>query len=213
VLHDGEVFRRTEDQLPRGNGMLMLRIIYHDKRKKLYDQACSLIDKSPRAALAFLQDYVDRTEGLPTKRIEKTIRRPATFVFSNPDGTETPALPEHVALERRQGRRAQRTRSSWALTLSRCGCEETEKGHPVETPGQAGCYWGRRAAPRALLRRRSRVAPRGGGAVGVAALRQNRRGQRRVPPATPSRAAGDDTTGVLPPARGQRSTDRRCDGP
>jgi hypothetical protein len=96
--HGGEVFRRTEDQLPRGNGMLMLRIIYHDKRKKLYDQACSLIDKSPRAALAFLQDYVDRTEGLPTKRIEKTIRRPATFVFSNPDGTETPALPEQVGI-------------------------------------------------------------------------------------------------------------------
>jgi hypothetical protein len=90
------VFRRTEDQLPRGNGLLMLKIIYHDKRKKLYDQACRLIDKSPAAAVAFLRDYIDRTEGLPTKRIERTTHREPTFLLTMPNGAVIPALPEKV---------------------------------------------------------------------------------------------------------------------
>ena len=36
------VFQRGRDQIPRGNGNLMLRIIYNDKHQKLYDQICAL---------------------------------------------------------------------------------------------------------------------------------------------------------------------------
>jgi hypothetical protein len=44
----------------------------------------------------FLQEYIDRTEGRPTKRVEKTVHPSATFVFTNPDGTTRPALSEKV---------------------------------------------------------------------------------------------------------------------
>ena len=40
--HTGTIFQRGRDQIPRGNGNLMLRIIYNDKRQKLYDQICAL---------------------------------------------------------------------------------------------------------------------------------------------------------------------------
>jgi hypothetical protein len=43
--------------------------------------------------LLFLQEYIDRTEGRPTKKIEKTMRRETKFVFTTKDGTEIPALP------------------------------------------------------------------------------------------------------------------------
>ena len=36
------VFQRGRDQIPRGNGNLMLRIIYNDKRQRFYDQICAL---------------------------------------------------------------------------------------------------------------------------------------------------------------------------
>ena len=86
------MFRRTEDQLPRGNGTLMLRIVFHDIREKLYKNLCKLAD-TPKTALLFTQEYIDRTEGRPTKKIEKTVRRAATFVFTTKDGAEVPALP------------------------------------------------------------------------------------------------------------------------
>jgi hypothetical protein len=38
--------------------------------------------------------YIDRTEGRPTKKVEKTERRESKFVFTTKDGTEIPALPE-----------------------------------------------------------------------------------------------------------------------
>jgi hypothetical protein len=93
--HDGEVFRRTEDQLPRGNGTLMLKIAFHDYRERIYKSLGKLVDK-PTGALLFLRDYIDRTEGRPTKKVEKTVHRSATFVFTDRDGTEHSALPETV---------------------------------------------------------------------------------------------------------------------
>ena len=93
--HDGEVFRRTEDQLPRGNGTLMLKIAFHDYRKRIYDSIGRLVD-TPAGALAFMDCYIDRTEGRPTKKVETTVRPPATFVLTQRDGTVVPALPEKV---------------------------------------------------------------------------------------------------------------------
>jgi hypothetical protein len=94
--HDGEIFQRGRDRIPRGNIPLFYRCILSDENETLYRQVVRGIRTDPRFALEFLERAGNRIDGLPTKRIEKTIRRPATFVFSNPDGTETPALPEHV---------------------------------------------------------------------------------------------------------------------
>jgi len=46
--HDGTVFRRGPDQLPRGNGTLMLRVVFHDFRERIYRSLGRLVD-SPRA--------------------------------------------------------------------------------------------------------------------------------------------------------------------
>jgi hypothetical protein len=51
--HDGEVFRRTEDQLPCGNGTLMLKIAFHDFRMRIYESLGRLVD-TPAGALAFM---------------------------------------------------------------------------------------------------------------------------------------------------------------
>ena len=41
-----------------------------------------------RGAFAFLQEYIDRTEGPPTKKVEQTRQYEATFVFTTKDGQE-----------------------------------------------------------------------------------------------------------------------------
>jgi len=95
--HDGTVFRRTEDQLPRGNITLFAKIVYHDGRAKLYQRHMGILDKGTnREVIALTEWLANRIDGLPTKRIEKTTPREATFVLTMPDGTVVPALPEKV---------------------------------------------------------------------------------------------------------------------
>ena len=53
--------------IPRGNGTLLLRIVYHDFRKRIYDSLGKLVDK-PEGALAFMDRYIDRTEGRPGRK-------------------------------------------------------------------------------------------------------------------------------------------------
>src|SRR5437867_2535346 len=67
--HDGQVFRRGPDQIPRGSGLLMLRVIALDKRQALYDNLCKFVD-TPRGAFEFTREYADRTDGKPTQRHE-----------------------------------------------------------------------------------------------------------------------------------------------
>jgi len=74
--HDGTVFRRTKDQLPRGNGTLMLRIGSYDFRDKIYDSIERLVG-TPMGALLFMREFLDRTEGRSVKKVEKI--RWATF--------------------------------------------------------------------------------------------------------------------------------------
>jgi hypothetical protein len=74
--------------------LLMLKIAFHDNRKRIYDSlGLGRLVGTPAGALAFMDRYIDRTEGRPTKRIEKTVRPAATFVFTTKDGAEVPALP------------------------------------------------------------------------------------------------------------------------
>jgi hypothetical protein len=86
------VFHRGRDQLPRGNGTLMLRLIFHDKRDRLYDNVSRMVE-TPAGAFAFLQEYIDRTEGRPVKKVERRSEHTSRFVFTTRDGQEVPALP------------------------------------------------------------------------------------------------------------------------
>jgi hypothetical protein len=92
--HDGTVFRRTEDQLPRGNFTLFAKIVYHDAREDLY-QRCVRMGRTGtnREVLALLELLGNRIEGLPTKKIEKTTHHEATFLLTQRDGSVIPALP------------------------------------------------------------------------------------------------------------------------
>ena len=92
--HDGTVFRRGPDLIPRGNGTLMLRCVFHDAREKLYRNLCRLVD-TPKGALAFMQEYIDRTEGRPARNSGSAGDKggSAIFVFTTPDGRQVPASP------------------------------------------------------------------------------------------------------------------------
>lgn len=94
--HDGQVFRRGADNLPRGNITLMFRCILHDEREALYQSIVREIRRSGDFALTFLEKAGNRIEGLPVKKVE-TQRRGygAVFVFSDqpPAGSGPPASP------------------------------------------------------------------------------------------------------------------------
>jgi len=94
--HTSEVFRRGPDHIPRQDAAVMGRVVMNDFRKAIYDNLAKFVN-TPRGAFAFYQDYRDRTEGLPTKKVAVAKFTPgATFVFTDKDGNETPALPERV---------------------------------------------------------------------------------------------------------------------
>ena len=94
--HDGETFQRGRDRIPRGHIPLFYKCILSDENETLYRQVIRGIRSDPRFALEFLERAGNRIDGLPTKKIEKTVRREATFLLTHKDGTVTPALPEKV---------------------------------------------------------------------------------------------------------------------
>jgi hypothetical protein len=91
--HNGEVFRRTEDQLPRGNGTLMLKIAFHDFRMRIYE---SLAGSSTRP-LAHWRSWT-ATSTAPRAGRPRRSRRPSGASRSSSSRprteTEIPALPE-----------------------------------------------------------------------------------------------------------------------
>jgi hypothetical protein len=87
--HDGSIFRRGADQLPRGNMILYARIIYHDARLRMYERDMAIIDKGSDADYLKLREALtNRIHGTPTKHVEKTIRRPVRFIGMTPDGQQ-----------------------------------------------------------------------------------------------------------------------------
>ena len=95
--HDGTVFRRTADMLPRGNFKIFAKCVYHDERLTLYER-CVRIGRTGtnREVLALLDLLGNRIDGLPTKHVDVTQRREPTFLLTMPDGSVVPALPEKV---------------------------------------------------------------------------------------------------------------------
>jgi hypothetical protein len=69
--HTGDVFQRDREHIPRGSGTLMLRCVFHDRAEGIYKALCRVAEKDT-TVLAFMHEYIDHTEGKPTKKIEKT---------------------------------------------------------------------------------------------------------------------------------------------
>lgn len=95
--HDGMVFRRGADQLPRGNFTLFAKCVYHDERETLYRRFVQIgRTGTNREVLAMAELLGNRIEGLPTKKVGPTVRRESKFYLTMKDGTVIPALPEKV---------------------------------------------------------------------------------------------------------------------
>ena len=83
-------------RIPRGNIPLFYKCILSDENETLYRQVVRGIRKDTRFALEFLERAGNRIDGLPTKKIEQTVRRESRFFLTMKDGTVIPALPEKV---------------------------------------------------------------------------------------------------------------------
>jgi hypothetical protein len=93
--HEGPVFRRGADQLPRGNMILHAKIVYHDTRKTLYDRQVEIAEKGSHANVLKLLDYLaNRIHGTPTKHVEKTVQRQSNFYLTTREGEKQPLFPE-----------------------------------------------------------------------------------------------------------------------
>jgi hypothetical protein len=64
--HSVEPFQRGPDLIPRGNGTLLLKIVYHDFRKRIYDSPGKLVG-TRAGALAFMDRCIDRRQGRPSR--------------------------------------------------------------------------------------------------------------------------------------------------
>jgi hypothetical protein len=85
--HDGTIFRRGADQLPRGNMILYARIVYHDARLRMYERDMAIIDKGSDADYLKLREALtNRIHGTPTKHAQQTARRVTRFIMATPDG-------------------------------------------------------------------------------------------------------------------------------
>jgi hypothetical protein len=77
----------------KGNGTLLLKIVYHDFRKRIYDGLGKLVD-TLAGALAFMDRYIDRTEGRPGRKVQQPTAHRSTFILTTRDGHQVEMLPE-----------------------------------------------------------------------------------------------------------------------
>lgn len=63
-----------------------------DSRKRIYDSLCKLVD-TRAGALAFMDRYIDRTEGRPGPKGQPLTPHRSKFVFTTKDGQEIEMLP------------------------------------------------------------------------------------------------------------------------
>lgn len=105
--HTGEVFRRGPDEIPRGSGLLMLKVIAAGKRQTIDDNLEKYVS-TPRGAFEFTKNFADRTDGKPTQKHEVTTPRQTIFK-KDPDaapplvqglrGAQNPAMAEGVLVD------------------------------------------------------------------------------------------------------------------
>jgi hypothetical protein len=91
--HTGEIFRRGPDQLPV-SPTLMFKVKALDQRQLLSERIDDIIANGTRREFLALYELMgNRIDGLPTKRIEKQVRRTTRFILMMPDGKEIDAMP------------------------------------------------------------------------------------------------------------------------
>ena len=102
--------------IPRGNGTLLLRIVYHDFRRRIYESHGKLVDK-PEGALAFMDRYIDRTEGRPGRKGQPLTPHVSKFVLTTQDGQEVEMLPSRSAEQAKAAAAATRITGDDAMIL------------------------------------------------------------------------------------------------
>jgi hypothetical protein len=91
--HDGTVFQRGSDDIPRRNLALFGACVYHDGREMFHRQLLKGAAKDHKYALRVLE-WIGHVNGYPKKKDDGAANGfSATFVFTLPDGTQQPALP------------------------------------------------------------------------------------------------------------------------
>ena len=72
----------------------MLRCVFHDARERIYDNLLRFATGKPRDTAAFMDMYIDRTEGRPVKKVEANERQfTSVFVLADKNGQLEPASP------------------------------------------------------------------------------------------------------------------------
>ena len=88
--HDGTVFQRGPDQIPRGNMTLYFKCLYHDQRVALYRRHCGIIQAGTnREVLELSKIMADRIEGTPSRKSQAAAVHISKFVLTTKDGQET----------------------------------------------------------------------------------------------------------------------------
>jgi hypothetical protein len=91
--HDGRVFRRGPEAIPV-SPTLMLKVLALDHRERILRRLEDILENGTRREVLALYELMgNRIDGLPTKRIEKQVRRTTRFISMMPDGKEIDAMP------------------------------------------------------------------------------------------------------------------------
>jgi hypothetical protein len=94
--HDGTVFQRGPDRLPRGNMTLYFKCLYFDVRGELYRRHRGILENgTDRDVLELSKMIADRIEGTPSKKVVTTPPHVSKFTLTTRDGQETePIAPK-----------------------------------------------------------------------------------------------------------------------
>jgi hypothetical protein len=131
--HDGEVFRRGKDRIPRTRLTLMYEVIMRDGAERLYARLMNMIENGKDADLLRLVEIMgDRTEGRPTVRVEKQTRRVTNFIGPGGEVVAGPGLTSPPPPAAKQGPPTSSRSSAPESALDSAVAEELRGVEPID---------------------------------------------------------------------------------